>query len=158
MFVGILRYDVLSLSRFVPSSPPPFFIFVFVGRVPRGDVTIRRSATRNLSAKYASGCGRKGVQAIELKFHYSATRAELVSSENRWYVTFVMIDSAPIVHEFSSRHDAGDPTFDWQLADQTSVIDHFEERLRAAGYHPVRSGARLPPLVVAAWTLAPTED
>ena len=99
----------------------------------------------------------KGVRAIELRFHYSATRAELALSENRWYLTFVMVDSAPIVHEFSSRHDVGDPTFDWRLADQTAVIDHFEERLRAAGYHPVRSGARLPPLVVAAWTLSPPE-
>jgi hypothetical protein len=63
---------------------------------------------------------------MELKFHYWATRVELVSSENRWYVTFVMVDSAPIVHEFSSRHDVGDPTFDWRLADQTAMIDHFE--------------------------------
>ena len=94
---------------------------------------------------------------MELMFHYSATRAELVSSENSWYVTFVMVDSAPIVHEFSSRHDVGDPTFDWRLADQTAVIDHFEERLRAAGYHPVRSQARLPPLVVASWTLSPPD-
>ena len=98
----------------------------------------------------------KGVRAIELRFHYSATRAELALSENRWYLTFVMVDSAPIVHEFSSRHDVGDLTFDWRLADQTAVIDHFEERLRAAGYRPVRIGARLP-LVVAAWTLSPPE-
>jgi len=94
---------------------------------------------------------------MELKFHYSATRAELMSSENRWYVTFVMVDAAPIVHEFSSRHDVGDPIFDWQLSDQTAVIDHFEERLRAAGYHPARSEDRLPPLAVAAWTLSPPD-
>jgi hypothetical protein len=91
---------------------------------------------------------------MELKFHYSAIQAELMSSENRWYVTFVMVDSAPIVHEFSSRHDVGDPIFDWQLSDQTAVIEHFEERLRAAGYHPVRNEDRLPPLSVAAWTLS----
>ena len=91
---------------------------------------------------------------MELRFHYSATRAELVSSEGRWYVTFVMIDVAPIVHEFSSRHDVGDPIFDWRLSDQTAVIEHFEERLRAAGYHPIRSADRLPPLTVAAWTLS----
>ena len=94
---------------------------------------------------------------MELKFHYSATRAELVSSENRWYVTFVMVDSTPIVHEFSSHHDVEDPTFDWRRADQMAVIEHFEERLRAAGYHPVRNDARLPPLVVAAWTLTPPD-
>ena len=90
---------------------------------------------------------------MELKFHYSAIRAELMSSENRWYVTFVMVDAAPIVHEFSSRHDVGDPIFDWQLPDQTAVIDHFEERLRAAGYHPPRIEDGLPPLAVAAWAL-----
>jgi hypothetical protein len=94
---------------------------------------------------------------MELRFHYSATRAELVSSENRWYVTFVMVDSAPIVHEFSSRRDVGDPTFDWRLADQSAVVDHFEERLRAAGYHPVRTETRLSPLVVAAWILSPPD-
>ena len=76
---------------------------------------------------------------MELRFHYSATRAELVSSEGRWYVTFVMIDVAPIVHEFSW-HDVGDPIFDWRLSDQTAVIEHFEERLRAAGYRAVRRG------------------
>ena len=95
---------------------------------------------------------------MELKFHYSATRAELVSAENRWYVTFVMVDAAPIVHEFSSRHDVGDPTFDWRLADQAAAIGRFEERLRAAGYHPVRTEADLPPLVVAAWTLSPQDS
>jgi hypothetical protein len=68
-----------------------------------------------------------------------------------------MIDVAPIVHEFSSRHDAGDPIFDWRLSDQTAVIEHFEERLRAAGYRPVRSSERLPPLTVAAWTLKPPD-
>ena len=94
---------------------------------------------------------------MELKFHYSATRAELVASENRWYVTFVMVDSAPIVHEFSLHRDVGDPGFDWRLSDQPAVIDHFEERLRAAGYHPVRSYDSLPPLVVAAWTLRPPD-
>ena len=43
----------------------------------------------------------KGDVDMELKFHYSATRAELMSSEGRWYVTFVMIDAAanpPRVH------------------------------------------------------------
>jgi hypothetical protein len=94
---------------------------------------------------------------MELKFHYSATRAELLSSEDRWYVTFVMIDAAPIVHEFSSSHDVGDPSFDWRHSDQTAVIEHFEERLRAAGYRPVRSSERLPPLTVAAWTLKPPD-
>jgi hypothetical protein len=94
---------------------------------------------------------------MELKFHYSATRAELVGSGNRWYVTFVMVDSAPIVHEFSSRRDVGDPTFGWRLSEQTAVIEHFEERLRAAGYHPVRIADRLPPLTVAAWTLTPPD-
>jgi hypothetical protein len=84
-------------------------------------------------------------------------RAELTASESRWYVTFVMVDSAPIVHEFSSRHDVGDPIFDWRLSDQTAVIEHFEERLRAAGYHPVRSEDWLPPLAVAAWTLSPSD-
>jgi hypothetical protein len=99
----------------------------------------------------------KGGSSMELKFHYSATRAELTASESRWYVTFVMVDSAPIVHEFSSRHDVGDPIFDWRLSDQTAVIEHFEERLRAAGYHPVRSEDWLPPLAVAAWTLSPSD-
>ncbi len=94
---------------------------------------------------------------MELKFHYSAARAELVSSENRWYVTFVMVDSAPIVHEFSSRYDVADPSFDWWLTDRAAAIGRFEERLRAAGYHPVRSEAELPPLVVAAWTLSPRD-
>ena len=94
---------------------------------------------------------------MELKFYYSAARAELMSSENRWYVTLVMVDAAPIVHEFSSRHDVGDPIFDWQRSDQTAVIDHFEERLRAAGYHPARSEDGLPPLVVAAWSLSPPD-
>ncbi len=92
---------------------------------------------------------------MELKFHYSAIRAELMSSDDRWYVTFVMVDTDPIVHEFSSRHDAGDPTFDWRLSDQAAVIDHFEERLRAAGYRPVRSEDGPQPLVVAAWALSP---
>ncbi len=94
---------------------------------------------------------------MELRFHYSAARAELVSSDDRWYVTFVMIDAAPIVHEFSSHHDVGDPIFDWRLSDQTTVIEHFEERLRAAGYHPVRSSETLPPLTVAAWSLRPPD-
>jgi hypothetical protein len=94
---------------------------------------------------------------MELKFHYSATRAELVSSENRWYVTFVMVDSARIVHQLSSRHDVGDTTVDWWIEDQTAVIDYFEERLRGAGYHPVRTEARMQPLVVAAWTLSPQD-
>ena len=94
---------------------------------------------------------------MELKFHYSATRAELVGSEDRWYVTFAIGDSAPIVHEFSSRHDVGDPIFEWRLSDQTAVIEHFEERLRAAGYHPVRIAGRLPPLTVAAWALKPPD-
>lgn len=99
----------------------------------------------------------KGDVDMELKFHYSATRAELMSSEGRWYVTFVMMDSAPILHEFTSRHDVGDPIFDWRLADQTAVIEHFEERLRAAGYHPMRIAEKLPPLTVAAWTLKPPD-
>lgn len=94
---------------------------------------------------------------MELRFHYSATRAELAATEDRWYVTFVMVGSAPIVHEFSSRHDVADPSFDWRFSDRTAVIDHFEERLRAAGYHPVRSEDSLPPLVVAAWTLRPPD-
>jgi hypothetical protein len=94
---------------------------------------------------------------MELRFHYSATRAELTESENRWYVTFMLADSGPIVHEFSSRHDVGDPSFDWRESDLVEVIDHFEERLRAAGYHPVRSEGGLPPLVVAAWTLSPPD-
>lgn len=94
---------------------------------------------------------------MELKFHYSAVRAELISSEGRWYVTFVMVDAAPIVHEFSSSHDVGDPYFDWERSDQTAVIEHFEERLRAAGYHPMRSVEGLPPLTVAAWTLKPPD-
>jgi hypothetical protein len=94
---------------------------------------------------------------MELRFHYSATRAELVSSDGRWYVTFAMIDSAPIVHEFTPRHDVGDPAFDWRLSDQKAVIDHLEERLRAAGYQPVRSPGWLPPLTVAAWTLKPPD-
>jgi len=94
---------------------------------------------------------------MELRFHYSATRAELVSSGGRWYVRFVMVDSSPIVHEFTSRHDVGDPNFDWRLSDQTAVIEHFEERLRAAGYHPLRSSGRMPPLTVAAWTLKPPD-
>jgi hypothetical protein len=94
---------------------------------------------------------------MELKFHYSATRAELTASENRWYVTFVLVDSGPIVHEFSSRHDVGDPSFDWRESDLVAVIDHFEERLRAAGYRPVRIDDGLPPLVVAAWTLSPPD-
>jgi hypothetical protein len=94
---------------------------------------------------------------MELKFHYSATRAELMSSKNRWHVTFVMVDAVPIVYEFSSRHDVGDPIFDWQLSDQTVVIDRFEERLRAAGYHPVRNEDRLAPLAVATWTLSPPD-
>jgi hypothetical protein len=94
---------------------------------------------------------------MELRFHYSAIRAELVSSEGRWYVRFVMTDVAPIVHEFSSRHDVADPIFDWRLSDQTAVIEHFEERLRAAGYCPVRSSEGLPPLTVAAWTLKPPD-
>jgi hypothetical protein len=94
---------------------------------------------------------------MELRFHYSANRAELMASENRWYVTFTMVDAAPIVHEFSSRHDVGDPSFDWQLSDLVAVIDHFEERLRAAGYHPVRCTDALQPLVVAAWILSPPD-
>jgi hypothetical protein len=68
-----------------------------------------------------------------------------------------MTDVAPIVHEFSSRHDVADPIFDWRLSDQTAVIEHFEERLRAAGYRPVRSSERLPPLTVAVWTLKPPD-
>ncbi len=92
---------------------------------------------------------------MELRFHFSATRAELSASEGRWYVTFVMVDSAQVVHEFSSSRDVGEPSFDWLVADQAGVIEHFEERLRAAGYHPVRSEEGLSPLVVAAWILSP---
>jgi hypothetical protein len=92
---------------------------------------------------------------MELRFHFSATRAELTASEGRWYVTFVMVDSSPIVHEFSPSRDAGEPSFDWRVSDQAGVIEHFEERLRAAGYHPVRSEEGLSPLVVAAWILSP---
>jgi hypothetical protein len=92
---------------------------------------------------------------MELRFHFSATRAELTSSEGRWFVTFVMVDSAQIVHEFSSSRDVGEPSFDWRVSDQAGAIEHFEERLRAAGYHPVRSEEGLSPLVVAAWILSP---
>lgn len=94
---------------------------------------------------------------MELKFHYSASRAELVGSRNKWYVTFIMVDGAPMVYEFSSRHDLGDPIFDWRHSDQKAVIDHFEERLRAAGYHPERIADRLSPLTLAAWILKPPD-
>jgi len=46
--------------------------------------------------------------SVELTFHPSATRAELIPAETGWHVAFVMLNSVPTNLEFSSDYDVGD--------------------------------------------------
>jgi len=89
--------------------------------------------------------------AADIPFHENATEASLAAGLDGWHL--VLISDRDRHSVFASRNDVGDVISHENLGNEPALLDHFEERLRAAGYEPVRMTPS--PGTLASWWLSP---
>jgi hypothetical protein len=87
----------------------------------------------------------------DIPFRENATEASLLAGLDGWHL--VLISDRGRESVFASRNDIRDVILDENLGNESAVCDHFEERLRAAGYESARMTPQLGAL--AAWWLSP---
>ena len=87
----------------------------------------------------------------DIPFWETATEASLLAHPDGWHLDLVSDRYRGSV--FVSRNDVGDAILHENLDKESLVFDHFEERLRAAGYEPARMAPQGGAL--AAWWLSP---
>lgn len=85
-----------------------------------------------------------------IPFRENSTEASLLAHPDGWHL--VLISDSGRDSVFASRNDVGRAILHEYLSDEAAVFGHFEERLRAAGYDPVRMAPESRAL--AAWWLS----
>jgi hypothetical protein len=90
-------------------------------------------------------------RAPENPFRDYATEASLLAHPDGWRL--VLISDRDRHSVFASRNDVGDVISHENLGNESAVLDHFEERLWAAGYEAARMTPG--PGALASWWLSP---
>ena len=111
--------------------------------------------SRNRKRKRGAAITRTGGRTVsptsEVPFWENATEASLLADPDGWRL--VLISDRGRESVFTSRNDVGHVILHENLSNESAVFDHFEERLRAAGYASTRMEPE--PGAMAAWWLSP---